>query len=126
MFRRTVVALNADAVGSAGRAVATDGSPYGGAVAAARAPRRATDVTIKLRPGFYPIPKRFELQLNSGTDPEAVISELLMQKAEMRNLLERIARSNDNDSPALAEAARSFLLSHCIVCGASMSSQEPG
>src|SRR5712692_3753140 len=65
-------------------------------VAAAVAARKITDVTRRLRPEFYPVPKRYEADLKSGTNPVAIIGELLIQKAEMRNLLEKIARSDEN------------------------------
>jgi hypothetical protein len=96
-------------------------------VAAAAPARKATDVTRKLRPEFYPMPKRYEAQLRSGTRPDAIIGELLIQKAEMRNLLETIARSDENGSAVgIKRAVNMFLLSHCVVCGEPMESQEAG
>ena len=95
-------------------------------VAAAPAKKR-TDITRKLRPEFYPIPKRYEADLKSGTTPVAIIGELLIQKAEMRNLLERIARYDGNGSAAdIKQAVDKFLLSHCVVCGEPMQSQDAG
>jgi len=96
------------------------------AVAVAPA-QKITDVTRKLRPEFYPIPKRYEADLKSGTNPIAVIGELLIQKAEMRNLLEKIARTDEN-GPAtdIKRAVNLFLLSHCVVCGEPMEPQENG
>src|SRR5262245_42433625 len=79
--------------------------------------RKRTDSTRKLRPEFYPIPKRYEADLKSGTSPVAIIGELLIQKAEMRNLLERIARYDGNGSATgIKRAVDKFLLSHCVVC----------
>ncbi|MGH9765546.1 MAG: hypothetical protein ACREAC_32325, partial [Blastocatellia bacterium] len=107
MFRRPTAALSTESASYA--AVAAVVAPVAPVAAAVR--RKATEATIKLRPGFYPIPKRFELQLNSGTRPEAVISELLRHKAEMRNLIEQIALSDNNQTPSpTSEAARKFLL----------------
>ena len=96
------------------------------AVAAAPA-RKRTDITRKLRPEFYPIPKRYEADLRAGTDPLAIIGELLIQKAEMRNLLERIARYDENGAATdIRRAVDRFLLSHCVVCGEPMRAQEAG
>jgi len=96
------------------------------AVAAAPA-RKRTDITRKLRPEFYPMPKRYEADLKSGTNPVAIIGELLIQKAEMRNLLERIARYDGNGSATdIKRAVDRFLLSHCVVCGEPMQPQDPG
>jgi hypothetical protein len=97
-------------------------------IAAAAAPtRKRTDITRKLRPEFYPMPKRYEADLKSGTNPVAVIGELLIQKAEMRNLLERIARYDGNGSATdIKRAVDKFLLSHCVVCGEPMQPQDPG
>jgi hypothetical protein len=96
--------------------------------AAAVAPaRKITDVTRKLRPEFYPIPKRYEAELKSGTNPVAIIGELLIQKAEMRNLLEKIARLDGNGAAKdIKGAVNMFLLSHCVVCGEPMAPQETG
>jgi hypothetical protein len=96
------------------------------AVAAASA-RKITDVTRKLRPEFYPVPKRYEADLKSGTNPIAIIGELLIQKAEMRNLLEKIARADENGSAKeIKGAVNMFLLSHCVVCGEPMTPQKNG
>lgn len=96
--------------------------------AAAVAPaRKITDVTRKLRPEFYPIPKRYEADLKSGINPVAIIGEMLIQKAEMRNLLEKIARADENGSAInIKRAVNLFLLSHCVVCGEPMQPQETG
>jgi hypothetical protein len=96
--------------------------------AAAPAPaRRITDVTIKLRPEFYPVPKRYEADLKSGANPIAIIGELLIQKAEMRNLLEKISRVDGNGSAKdIKDAVSLFLLSHCVVCGEPMQPQKNG
>ena len=97
------------------------------APAAAAPARKRTDITRKLRPEFYPMPKRYEADLKSGTNPVAIMGELLIQKAEMRNLLERIARSDGNGSTTdIKRAVDKFLLSHCVVCGEPMHPQEPG
>ena len=97
-------------------------------MAAAPAPaRKRTDITRKLRPEFYPMPKRYEADLKSGTNPVAIIGELLIQKAEMRNLLERIARLDGNGSAEdIKRAVDKFLLSHCVVCGEPVQPQEAG
>jgi hypothetical protein len=96
-------------------------------VAAAAPARKITDVTRKLRPEFYPMPKRYEADLNAGTNPVAIIGELLIQKAEIRNLLEKIARLDGNGSAAeIKKAVNMFLLSHCVVCGEPMEPQEAG
>jgi hypothetical protein len=97
-------------------------------VPAAAAPaRKRTDITRKLRPEFYPMPKRYEADLKSGTSPVAIIGELLIQKAEMRNLLERISRYDQNGSATdIKQAVDKFLLSHCVVCGEPMQPQEAG
>jgi len=95
--------------------------------AAAAPARKRTDITRKLRPEFYPMPKRYEADLKSGTNPVAIIGELLIQKAEMRNLLERIGRYDGNGSAAdIKRTVDKFLLSHCVVCGEPMQPQDPG
>jgi len=97
------------------------------APAAAAPARKRTDITRKLRPEFYPMPKRYEADLKSGTNPVAIMGELLIQKAEMRNLLERIARYDGNGSATdIKRAVDKFLLSHCVVCGQPMQPQDPG
>ena len=89
--------------------------------------QKITDVTRKLRPEFYPIPKRYDADLKSGASPVAIIGELLIQKAEMRNLLEKIARTDENGSAAdIKLAVNLFLSSHCVVCGEPMERQENG
>ena len=96
--------------------------------AAAPAPaRKVTDVTRKLRPEFYPVPKRYEADLKSGANPLTVIGELLIQKAEMRNLLEKISRVDENgSSKEIKDAVILFLSSHCVVCGEPMDQQKNG
>jgi hypothetical protein len=95
--------------------------------AAAAPARKRTDITRKLRPEFYPMPKRYEADLKAGTNPVAIIGELLIQKAEMRNLLERIARyDGDGSAVDIKRAVDKFLLSHCVVCGEPMQPQDAG
>src|SRR5215472_12876535 len=86
-----------------------------------------TEITMKLMPEFYPIPKKYEAQLRAGTRPEAIIGELLRQRAEMRNLLEEVARAGHGGAADnSAQAATKFLASHCLACGDVMEDNESG
>ena len=100
-------------------------APGGVAAPSRRSPK--TEITMRLVPEFYPIPKKYEAQLRAGTRPEAIIGELIRQRAEMRNLLEEVARADHGGAAdKSAQAATKFLASHCLACGDVMEDKEAG